>query len=221
VLHYRKEAQDLYFLTNEGEESIEGTVTLRAVGAVELWDPQTGDAAPWSATVVRDRTKCTIRLDRRESIILAIDPSRSPSEQTAQRPIVGEVIADVVGVWHASTPDGEAVNLRTPGNWAEATGWETFTGTLSFATTFVYSGHENEDRVFLDLGTVGDIADVELNGASVGVRAWSPYVFDVTDTLRKGVNHITIRVTNSMANEYDGAQLPSGLIGPVTLRGAR
>jgi hypothetical protein len=221
VLHYSKEAHDFYFLTNEGQKPIEGTVTLRALGAVELWDPQTGDAVPWSAIVVHNRTKCPVRLDRRESIILAIDPSQSPSEQMSQRPIVGDVIADVVGVWHASTLNGEAVNLRTPGNWAEATGWETFTGTLSFATTFVFSGHKSNRRVFLDLGTVGDIADVDLNGIAVGARAWSPYVFDVTEALRNGVNHITVRVTNSMANEYDGAQRPSGLIGPVTLRGAR
>lgn len=221
VLHYRKEAQDFYLLTNEGEEPIEGAITLRSVGRVELWDPQTGDVRPWSANAVRNRTKCTIRLDRRESIILAIDPSQSLSEQTTERAIAGEVIADVIGVWRASTLDGEAVNLRTPGNWAKATDWETFTGTLSFTTTFVFSGHENKDRVFIDLGTVGDIADVELNGVSAGVRAWSPYVFDVTDALRNGVNHITVRVTNSMANEYDGAQVPSGLMGPITLRGAR
>lgn len=221
VLHYRKEEQDFYLLTNEGEEPIEGTITLRTVGAVELWDPQTGDVIPWNTTAVRNRTKCFIRLDRREAIVLAVDTTRSPSEHKTDKPIVGEVIADVVGVWHGSTLNGESVNLRTPGNWAEATGWETFTGTLSFATTFIFANREHESRVFLDLGTVGDIADVELNRVPVGVRAWSPYVFDVTDALRDGANHLTVRVTNSMANEYDGAQLPSGLVGPISLRRAR
>ena len=36
----------------------------------------------------------------------------------------------------------------------------------------------------------------------------------------QGVNRLEVRVTNSMANTFDGRQLPSGLLGPVVLRAA-
>ncbi|MEU1669963.1 hypothetical protein ABZ547_41530 [Streptomyces sparsogenes] len=49
---------------------------------------------------------------------------------------------------------------------------------------------------------------------------WAPYTVDVTDLLRLGVNTVTVRVANTLANER-GKPLPSGLLGPVALRPLR
>jgi hypothetical protein len=79
-----------------------------------------------------------------------------------------------------------------------------------------YEGRE----VFLDLGRVGDIAEVTINGQHVGVRAWAPYILEVGKACRPGANTLEVRVTNSMANTFDGFQMPSGLMGPVVIREA-
>jgi hypothetical protein len=71
-------------------------------------------------------------------------------------------------------------------------------------------------RIRLDLGAVRDVAEVTVNGRNVGRLLWTPYRVDVTDALRPGANRITVRVTNTNANEHGSAQ-PSGLLGPVTL----
>ena len=52
------------------------------------------------------------------------------------------------------------------------------------------------------------------------MAGWAPYVLPLRGALREGVNHLEVRVTNSMANTFDGRQLPSGLLGPVVLRSA-
>ncbi len=39
-----------------------------------------------------------------------------------------------------------------------------------------------------------------MNGHWVGSRAWSPYVFDVTDHIHPGLNHLKVRVANTAAN---------------------
>jgi hypothetical protein len=92
----------------------------------------------------------------------------------------------------------------------------------------------------LDLGEVREIAEVDLNGKSLGV-VWSmPRTVDITAAARTGRNRLTIRVTNLWPNRLigdqflpeekrftrtnirkftkDSALLPSGLLGPVILR---
>ena len=121
------------------------------------------------------------------------------------------------GAWEATDREGKAMKVPTLGDWAQVEGWETFTGTVCYQTTFV---EVNVDSLpeFIDLGSVGDIAEVLINDERVGVRAWAPYILPLGKTCRAGANRLEIRVTNSMANRYDGKQLPSGLIGPVALR---
>ena len=72
--------------------------------------------------------------------------------------------------------------------------------------------------LFLDLGQVGDIAEVLLNGTTVGARAWAPYVWAIDPICQVGDNQLEVRVTNSMANRLEGLQRPSGLLGPVSIR---
>jgi hypothetical protein len=75
------------------------------------------------------------------------------------------------------------------------------------------------ETVDLDLGLVGNAADVFVNGHTAGFAMWAPYRLPLDPThFRAGENRIVVRVTNSAANYFEGALLPSGLIGPVTLR---
>jgi hypothetical protein len=98
-------------------------------------------------------------------------------------------------------------------------GWETFAGTISYHTTFVLANAPLKP-LFLDLGGVGDIAEILVNDEVVAICAWAPYVVRIDPWCQQGENRLTIRVTNSIANYYEGLQRPSGLLGPVVLRAA-
>ena len=99
-------------------------------------------------------------------------------------------------------------------------------------------------RFTLDLGEVREIAELMVNGRSCRTLWKPPFRAEVTSLLRAGTNGLTIRVTNLWANRLiadsslpenqrvswstwnpytsDFKLLPSGLLGPVTLRmGAR
>jgi hypothetical protein len=89
----------------------------------------------------------------------------------------------------------------------------------------------------LDLGRVGDIAEVTVNGTSAGIVWKAPYQADITGLLKKGPNKIEIKVTNEWTNRLIGDQKAisgkkvlnspllirernlneSGLLGPVTI----
>jgi hypothetical protein len=64
---------------------------------------------------------------------------------------------------------------------------------------------------------VGDLAEVLVDGQSRDVRLWPPYRLCLGQDLEAGLHDLEVRVTNRMANAYEGAQLPSGLIGPIHL----
>jgi hypothetical protein len=81
-------------------------------------------------------------------------------------------------------------------------------------------------RLMLDLGRVRGTAEVRLNGAPVGVRIWSPYIFDLTEHVRDGANDLEVVVYNTLGPYLAIAsptrmvfpiQTTSGLLGPARL----
>ncbi len=94
-------------------------------------------------------------------------------------------------------------------------------------------------KLFLDLGTVKNLAEVMINGKSLGILWKEPFRVDITDAAKSGTNKLVIRVTNLWPNRMIGDQklpeaqritwasvepykadsrlLSSGLLGPVRL----
>jgi len=217
MLHYRKAGRDFYLLVNEGEYALAGTLSLAATGALEAWDPLTGTTQPWPGERAGERTVTEINLERRQSILLVFDPNASPSAIAPPPPKITTTIGALEGPWHLVDERGTPVALPCPGNWAEQPGWETFAGTLTFRTEFTLTEWHASTGLFLDLGEVGDIAEVLINDQPVGLCAWAPYRLRINGQCSAGRNLLTVNVTNSIANRYEGLQLPSGILGPVRL----
>jgi hypothetical protein len=67
------------------------------------------------------------------------------------------------------------------------------------------------DRIVLDLGRVGDVAEVRVNGALAG-SAWAPpYQVDVTSTLRPGDNRLEVIVANTWQHRLVGDLQPGAI----------
>ncbi len=101
ALHYRKAGRDCYLLVNEGEQAIEGDLSLAATGALELWDALDGSARPWPSTAADGRTHTHLRLERRQSLVLAIDPqgAAQPAIEMPAQP--SATLLDIAGPWQA------------------------------------------------------------------------------------------------------------------------
>lgn len=202
-IHVRKGGMEFYLLVNEGEKPIVGKLEVSARGAKEWWDAWDG-----TRTAIPDGP-VSLRLERRQSLVLAVDPTRKP-RPAGHAGLRCEVARPVVAKWRVRRPGGRALPLRAPGDWSRQRGFELFTGTLVYEATLDVP---EADEVWLDLGRVGEIAELRVDGRSCGTCLWAPYRFRVDAA--PGRRRLEVRVTNSMANEYEGAQLPSGLMGPV------
>ncbi|MDB6167210.1 MAG: hypothetical protein JWM88_74 [Verrucomicrobia bacterium] len=218
TMHYRKGGRDFFLLVNEGEATLEGQASLGVAGRVERWNALDGSTAGWPGEITGgNRVQVPLRLERRETAWFAVDAARQPEPRAALPDIAGNAAAEAGGPWTATDPAGKSVPVPVLGDWARADGWETFSGTLSYRAKIDLPSGGALPR-FIDLGRVGDIAEVWVNERRIGVRAWAPYVLDLGGACRAGTNQLEVRVTNSMANSCDGRQLPSGLMGPVSLR---
>jgi len=116
-----------------------------------------------------------------------------------------------------------------------------FSGTATYSNSLQVpaSWTANGARVFLDLGSVKNVAEMLINGHSAGIAWKAPFRLDVTDVLRPGTNTLEIRVSNLWPNRLigdkqpgvtrryvfavsdpyraDSPLLPSGLLGPVQI----
>lgn len=95
-----------------------------------------------------------------------------------------------------------------------------FSGLVRYEATF----RAEPDLMVLDLGAVGETAQVWLNGVPVGTRINAPYKFDLRPGLQAGENRLEILVRNNPAHRRhrDGLSRftqipPTGVLGPVAL----
>ena len=97
-----------------------------------------------------------------------------------------------------------------------------FSGKMRY--TFTFEVKMDKERIFLDLGRVGQNAHLNLNGKDLGIRICRPYMFDITDAVKDGENRAVVTVSNTLAQKVrDGfsrfLQLaPSGLLGDMRIR---
>ena len=83
-----------------------------------------------------------------------------------------------------------------------------FSGTARYTRSFKLSSVEvaKDRRVYLDLGYVGDVATVRVNGREVGILWKAPYIADVTEFIKLGENALEIDVSNLWINRLVGDQ---------------
>jgi hypothetical protein len=118
-----------------------------------------------------------------------------------------------------------------------------YSGTATYRKTFDLpknlSGKQSASPLYLDLGTVKDLAEVRLNGKRLGVVWTAPWRIDISEAVKDRENELEIDVVNQWPNRLIGDSrlpaekqltksnyklkpydplVPSGLLGPVTLQ---
>ncbi len=104
-----------------------------------------------------------------------------------------------------------------------------------YTSTFRMNKIEAGKHYFVDLGKVFFTASVSINGQEAGKRLFAPYSLDITKFIKTGENKIEVHVTTTRRNGFIGEALngnphylqfkgkenttiPSGLVGPVTVK---
>ncbi len=211
--YHAREVDDgrLYFIFNESGHPLETTLRLRGGPAVVEYEVRTGAATMLPSQAAEgDMRELVLTWEPWQSRLLHVGHAEAPS------PLREDVAAQwPLESWHLAF-DGERLD-GSLSSWHEL-GWPQHSGRAMYETTFTLGELRSGARYEIDLGQVFETARLWLNDQLVGDRAWSPYVFDISDVVRAGVNRLRVAVANTNANAFENAERVSGLLGPVFVK---
>lgn len=244
-VHRKLADGDLYFVDNRKNRVENLDATFRIDGrAPELWHADTGETEPASYRSAAGRTTVPLRLNPYEAVFVVFRTPATAANRSLPLP-AKTALMSLNGPWTVSFQPNRGVTVNITldrlKSWSDNSnhGVKYFSGTATYTRTV----HAQDNwfkpgtRLFLDLGDVKELADVTINGKSLGIVWKAPYRIDMTSSLRRGDNKLSIRVTNLWVNRLIGDQqpgstkkytfttfqpyhadsplLPSGLLGPV------
>jgi hypothetical protein len=136
---------------------------------------------------------------------------RLPNERTRLVEVSSVTAPQIIaGPWLVQFPEGwgapAKLTLDQLISWPDHSdaGVRHFSGTATYRTTFQHHRRNPNARIYLDLGRVEIIAEVRLNGKSLGTLWKPPFRCEVTDILKAGTNDLEVRVTNLWPNRLIG-----------------
>lgn len=89
-----------------------------------------------------------------------------------------------------------------PGSWSKLEGLRCYSGGAIYSKKFKLPHGAFGKKIVLNLGSVGCVARVSVNGHDAGVRFSPPWTFDISKLVRITENTLEITVYNTAANHY-------------------
>ncbi|HEY1312599.1 MAG TPA: glycosyl hydrolase, partial [Steroidobacteraceae bacterium] len=209
---------DLYYIDSRNSRAQRVEVSFRVSGkAPELWHADSGEREAVSYRIVDGRTLVPLDLGPYETVFVVF--RRAGSAAGLSLPLRAEsALANVTGPWQLRFQEGRgaptgAIPISTLVSWSDSAdpGIKYFSGTATYTTTFKADAgwFARGASLWLDLGDIKNLADVTLNGHSLGILWKTPFRVDITDALKRGNNLLQIKVTNLWVNRLIGDQQPN------------
>jgi len=246
-VHRKLSDADLYFVDNRSDRDEALDATFRVTGKeAELWHADTGTIEPASFQIVNGTTRVPLHLEPwGTTFVVFRKPARASSRDLPKT--VETVITTIEGPWELTFEP----NLGAPAkitidkltSWSDSSdeGVKYFSGKGTYTKTVEATADWSAKgaHVWLDLGDVKNLAEVSVNGTSLGIAWKTPYRVDITGALKPGKNAVEIKVTNAWVNRIvgdrqtnvtktysftspkfykaDSKLVASGLLGPVRI----
>jgi hypothetical protein len=202
-IHRRTDAADVYFVVNRLDRWQDAECSFRVAGKQpELWDPLSGDVGDAQAYRQSEgRTVVPLRFPPHGSRFVVFQrsiprSSRGPEKYNEPRPASAGIIAGPWDVTFDQRWGGPArpVRFTDLASWTQHAepGIKFYSGTAEYRTAFDLDAEQSarlgENRWWIDLGNVKNIAAVKLNGSELGVIWTDPFRIEVTGHLRSAGN---------------------------------
>ncbi len=219
-IHRKSGDIDIFFVSNPLPEPVEKRCTFRVEGKIpELWNPETGEIR--AITEYSEREKNT-------SISLNFNPMQSWFVIFRNRHLAREIpkqifsdygtVTDISGAWMVrfdpkwGGPEKPVV-FDDLADWSQnhENGIKYYSGTATYENKFTLSQEQlsASETFYVDLGKVGDLARIRVNGTECGIAWKQPYRIDISGALHAGENILEVDVVNSWVNRMIGdEQLP-------------
>jgi hypothetical protein len=238
---------DIYWVNSRNSFAENLDATFRVTGkAAEIWNPVTGKINQASYAMENGVTRVPLHLEPNDALFVVFRNKTGEKTRTVTYP-QEQQLALIDGPWNVSfqedrgAPASATFDTLTQWNENSDPGIKYFSGTATYDKSIDADAGWFKDgaEVWLDLGSVKNLAEVVVNGKSAGIVWKTPFRVDVTGSLKPGENDIRIKVTNLWVNRLIGDEQPgvekrityttmqfyradsplkpSGLLGPVKI----
>lgn len=241
-VHRKLADQDIYWVNNRNDQIEDVEVSIRISGKVaELWNPQTGETKKISYKIENGRTVIPLHLEPWDAFFVVFRDIAKTISFTVPK-VTEKQVLQIEKPWIVSFQAGRGVVGNATFNTLQSLSENAdnnikyFSGTATYKTSFTVQVLE-KGIYEIDLGEVKNLAEVIINGKSLGILWKKPFKIELKDALKMGENTLEIKVTNLWVNRLIGDQqpdvktkisyttmpfykadsplLPSGLMGPV------
>ena len=244
-----EDGTQIYWVRNFSGKDAMARIGFRDAGPyAALFNPENGKIFTLDTFLQDGRTLADIPMLSTDAFFVVFSPNPFPYPTLPScRPERSEGSFPIPGPWTVTFDQKGGGQVRevftSLGSWTESGDpvVKYFSGTAVYRTTFfLESGFPVGDApIYLDLGSVKNIAEVFVNGKPCGVLWKAPFrTEDLSGALRPGKNSLEIKVTNLWRNRMIGdvqpgethpvtairrfykagdSLLPSGLLGPAKL----
>jgi len=244
-VHRKLANGDLYFVNNRTAKAGLIEVRFRVTGKQpEIWRAIDGTVAPVSFRTEGADTVIPLDVSAEDAFfILFRNPAKVPFATVAAKSM--RQVATIASPWTVSFQLGRGAPAKiemptlTPLESNADKGVRYFSGAATYSTHFALpKGAKAGAPLWIDLGKIGDVAEVRVNGQLAGTSWFAPYRLDIGKFVKAGKNELEVKVANLWVNRLIGDQQlgaekisfttaptykpdaplrPSGLIGPVQL----
>ncbi len=180
-----------------------------------MWHADTGATEPVSFKVAEGRTSVSLKLEPWGTVFVVF---RTPTKETSVTlPVKTKTkVATLRGPWKVSFQPirgaPPSITLDKLASWSESSnpGVKYFPGSGTYTQKIDAppDWFKKRAHLWIDLGDVRNLAEVTVNGRSLGIIWHAPFCVDATAALKPGANDVTIRVTNAWVNRLIGDQQP-------------
>ncbi|MEM8765342.1 MAG: glycosyl hydrolase [Bacteroidota bacterium] len=248
--HRNMPGMDIYFLTNQSEERVDFSPTFRVQGKQpQLWNAVTGEVRILNEfTEEKGSTRVPVTLEPLQSwfvVFSNFEPEGMDQGYATNFPNL-KPVTTLENPWKVVFHNKDIGPSETM-EFDKLTDWSShendrikyYSGTATYTSTFNHKKEGEGKDVFIDLGNVGVMASVKINGKSIGTTWVTPYRLKATHAVQEGENTIEVEVVNVWRNRITGDKaipevarttwlnvdgitpdeelVPSGLLGPVTI----
>jgi hypothetical protein len=257
----RLDNASVFWINNRKDRAERVTATFRVADRIpELWDAITGQSRALDYIVRDGATEVVLDLGPEDAKFVVFRGSvstttggtivRLPKNMVmpAAKPVLfpgGPMPLKLASPWTVVFEPGRGAPAQTtmaslsPLDRNADAGIRYFSGTATYTAQFMLpDGVKPGESLALDLGQVGDIAEVRVNGQSAGAVWFAPFRVDIGKQVKRGANALEVRVATTWVNRLigdaqpgatkvsftaaptykpDAPLRPSGLIGPVSL----
>lgn len=217
--HVSRGNEEIYLFSNENAYGdVNAQIKLKHRGECLIYEP-------WGNKIYRQSTEngtLTLKIEKGNMIFAVFGadiPSDTPIFASEREKIALDLAYDISVKQEGESEFSKIAEASPLFDVSAPNRYPDFCGEILYETKFTAI----QGFSVLDLGQVGEVAQVWLNGTYLGARICAPYKFSLKDALKNGENELKILVRSNLAHRRRDLfstyiQIPpSGILGDTSL----